>query len=230
MNSTLPLAVQFDGIVKKWNRTLRSTIDKTATFVSDPSKEGVAVGIHQVEDALFRLRLWAGDIATKHGDGGPVSTLATLEMLEATGSDMVPVLRGILNRMDHIASDFESKHDPLSDKFISDEAEELSRAVDDLDMHRDKIREKVSKFGGKYKSNKPLAVLCFGRVCADSPTQNTMPYLKTDQQNRRWRIAQLCESARAARTDGRAFPSLFENPHMYVSGLPRILVPCLFQC
>ena len=163
MNAPCPLAVQFDELVKRWNLVLNFAIRKVAKGAEGPPQEATLGPIQQLDEMMFRLRLWAGDVATKHGDGGPISTAATLEMLEAIGSAEAVLLRDIFKRMDDIASVFEGQLESLSDQNILDTAEKTSHAIDDLDMHRDSIREKISKFGGQYKSNKPVAVLCFGR-------------------------------------------------------------------
>jgi len=219
MDTTYPLSVQFDELIKKWRGVLNSALEKGPRRAGSPSKEGVVVPIRQLDDVLFRLRLWAGDVATKHGYGGPISTVATLEMLEAIGSDEAVVLRDIFSRMDDIATEFEGQLGSLSDQIILDKAEEMSRAIDDLDMHRDKIREKISKFGGQYKSNKPVAVLCFGTHFSTHPDRYTTMCLETDSGRRR-RTAKLCESASPTGTYGGAFLSFGENPHMCVKLRP----------
>lgn len=178
MDTKYSLSGQFDELIKKWSRVLNSVIEKGPQRAESPSKEDVVIPLRQLDDVLFRLRLWAGDVATKHGYGGPASTVATLEMLEAIGSDEAMILRDIFNRMDDIATEFEGQLESLSEQNILDKAEEVSRAIDDLDMHRDRIRQNVSKFGGQYKSNKPVAVLCFGTRPSDIPTDTQRFILK----------------------------------------------------
>ena len=135
-------------------------------------------------------------------------------MLEAIGSDEAVVLRDIFKRMDDIASVFEGQLESLSDQNILDTAEETSHTIDDLDLLRDSIREKISKFGGQYKSNKPIAVLCFGR---HSGNNDVMVWtLEADSASRRRRTAELRESARPTGTHGRALFPFVENSHMYV--------------
>jgi hypothetical protein len=215
MNTPCPLAVQFNELIKKWSLVLNSAIKKAAKGAKSPPKEAALGPVQQLNNVLFRLWLWAGDVATKHGDGGPISTVATLEMLEAIGSNKAVVLQDIFKRMDNIASVFEGQLESLSDQNILDTAEETSHAINDLDMHRDSIREKISKFGGQYKSNKPVAILCFGTHSGNPPSRPTTMCLEANSARRR-RATELRESARPTGTNGRALFSFVENPHIYV--------------
>src|SRR5262245_42051183 len=56
-----PLAIQFNNLTNKWNAMLDSAI-KTLVAEGPPSRE-MMDSIHRLDDVLFRLRLWAGDLA-----------------------------------------------------------------------------------------------------------------------------------------------------------------------